>query len=69
MSKGHVFLAQNSNVNYVTQAYALALSIKLNNKQHNQTCLITNDTVPDDYRHTFDHILDCLLYTSPSPRD
>jgi hypothetical protein len=58
MSKGHVFLAQNSNVSYVTQAYALALSIKLNNKQHNQTCLITNDTVPDDYRHAFDHILD-----------
>ena len=57
MSKGHVFLAQNSNVSYVTQAYALALSIKLHNKLHNQTCLITNDSVPDEYRHAFDHIL------------
>ena len=57
MSKGHVFLAQNSNVSYVTQADALALSIKLHNKLHNQNCLITNDSVPDEYRHAFDHIL------------
>ena len=57
MSKGHVFLAQNSEVSYVTQAYALAMSIKLNNKEHNQTCLITNDSVPDDYRHAFDYVL------------
>lgn len=58
MSKGHVFLAQNSDISYVTQAYALALSIKANNKEFNRTCLITNDTVPDDYRHAFDHIVD-----------
>ena len=58
MSKGHVFLAQNSDVDYVAQAYALALSIKLNNTHYNQTCLITNDKVPDDYRHAFDHILE-----------
>ena len=57
MSKGHVFLAQNSNVDYVTQAYALALSIKRKNKI-NQTCLITNDVVPAGYKHAFDHIVD-----------
>ena len=57
MSKGHVFLAQNSDVDYVTQAYALALSIKHNNKI-NQTCLITNNTVPTEYRRAFDYVVD-----------
>jgi hypothetical protein len=45
-------------VNYVTQAYALALSIKHNNKINNQTCLITNNTVPHEYRHAFDHVVE-----------
>jgi len=58
MSKGHVFLAQNSDVDYVTQAYALALSIKNNNIINNQTCLITNNTVPQEYRYAFDHVVD-----------
>jgi len=57
MSKGHVFLAQNSSVDYVTQAYMLACTIKHNNKVHNQTCLITSDNVPDEYRHVFDYIV------------
>ncbi len=57
MSKGHVFLAQNSSVDYVTQAYALASTIKHFNKDVNQTCLITNDVVPDQYRHVFDYIV------------
>jgi hypothetical protein len=57
MSKGHVFLAQNSDVDYVRQAYALALSIKIHNTEHNQTCLITNDEVPDEYKHAFDTII------------
>ncbi len=56
MSKGHVFLAQNSDVDYVEQAYALALSIKIHN-QENKTCLITNDSVPEKYRYVFDHIV------------
>ena len=57
MSKGHVFLAQNSSVDYVKQAFALACTIKHHNKTHNQTCLITNDVVPDQYRHVFDYIV------------
>jgi hypothetical protein len=56
MSKGHVFLAQNSDVDYVKQAYVLALTIKLHNNE-NQTCLITNDVVPDEYKYVFDHIV------------
>jgi hypothetical protein len=57
MSKGHVFVAQQSDVDYIRQAYALALSIKLHNKEHNQTCLVTNDEVPEEYKHAFDHIV------------
>lgn len=57
MSKGHVFLAQNSTTDYILQAYALALSIKKHNETFNQTCLITNDTVPDEYLHVFDSIV------------
>lgn len=57
MSKGHVFLAQNSSVDYIKQAYALALSIKAHNKLYNSTCLVTNDTVPEEYKHAFDYIV------------
>lgn len=53
---GHIFLAQNSDIDYVRQAYALALSIKKNNKINN-TCLVTNDKVPLNYSHAFDHII------------
>jgi hypothetical protein len=56
MTKGHVFLAQNSDVDYVQQAYALALSIKIHN-QENNTCIVTNDVVPEEYRHAFDYII------------
>jgi hypothetical protein len=56
MSRGHVFLAQNSDVDYIRQAYALALTIKKQNTI-NQTCLITNDEVPEEYRGVFDHIV------------
>jgi hypothetical protein len=58
MSKGHIFLAQNTEgIDYVKQAYALALSIKVFNKEFNQTCLVTNDVVPEEYLHAFDHIV------------
>ncbi len=56
MSKGHVFLAQNSTTDYVTQAYALAVTIKKHNRV-NQTCIITNDQVPEEYKHAFDYIV------------
>ena len=57
MSKGHVIFAQNSDVNYLRQAYALALSIKLHNKI-NQVCVITNDKVPEHYKKVFDYIVE-----------
>jgi hypothetical protein len=56
-NKGHLFLAQNSDVNYVEQAYALALSIKKHNKIYNRTCLLTNNQVPKKYLHAFDYVI------------
>jgi hypothetical protein len=56
MSKGHLIFAQNSDYDYVKQAYALALTIKKHN-QINSVCLVTNDIVPDSYKHVFDYIV------------
>jgi hypothetical protein len=56
MNKGHLIFAQNSSINYVRQAYALALSIKKFNKI-NKVCLVTNDAVPLEYIKAFDHIV------------
>jgi hypothetical protein len=55
--KGFLVLAQNSeNIDYVKQAYALALSLH----KTQSSCLIslvTNDPVPDDYKEVFDKII------------
>jgi hypothetical protein len=57
-SKGFVIFAQeNSKVDYLRQAYALALSIK-NHMLGSKTCLITNINVPEHMSHVFDYILD-----------
>lgn len=56
MNKGHIFLAQNSEIDYIRQAYALALSIKKYNK-FNSTCLVTNDEVSKKYKSVFDFIV------------
>lgn len=56
MTKGHVIFAQNSDIDYVRQAYALALSIKKYNKI-NQVCLITNDAIPIEYIQVFDYVV------------
>lgn len=62
MSKGFCVLAQNnSTTDYVKQAYALALSISKHNKFSNVT-LLTNDNVPDLYKHAFDQILPIQWY-------
>ena len=58
MSKGYVIYAQNNNsVDYVEQAYALALSIKCSQQSINNVSLVTNDIVPDRYRRVFDQII------------
>lgn len=56
MSKGHLIFAQNSEIDYIRQAYALALSIKKFNKIK-QVCLVTNDPVPLEYINVFNYIV------------
>jgi hypothetical protein len=57
MTKGYVVLAQNSDINYIRQAYALALSIKKFQPNINNISLVTNDIVPDEYKSVFDKII------------
>lgn len=59
MSKGFLVLAQNTDaVNYVDQAYALALSIKATQKEVKNITLVTNDAVPNEYISAFDKIVE-----------
>lgn len=57
MNKGFLVLAQNSDVDYVRQAYALALSIKATQQTVSNISLVTNDIVPDEYKSVFDTII------------
>ena len=56
MSKGFCILAQNSEVNYVKQAYACAVSI-VKNMPDAKITLITNDNVEEKYKAPFDQIV------------
>ena len=58
MTKGYLILAQNSDVNYIRQAYALALSIKKFQPTFNNVSLVTNDSVPNEYLPAFDNVLE-----------
>lgn len=58
MSKGFlIFAANTDDVNYVDQAYALALSIKHTQQEINSISLVTNDVVPSKYCRVFDQII------------
>jgi hypothetical protein len=57
MTKGFLVLAQNSDIDYVRQAYALALSIKATQPSINNISIVTNDEVPEEYKHVFDKII------------
>ena len=57
MKNNFTMLAQNSNVDYVQQAYLSAMSIRATNKEA-KICLITNDNVSKKYKQVFDDIVD-----------
>jgi hypothetical protein len=58
VSKGFLVLAQNTEtVDYIQQAYALALSIKASQKTYKNISLVTNDLVPEEYQTVFDNII------------
>jgi len=63
VSKGFLVLAQNTDtVDYVRQAYALALSIKFSQSTVTRISLVTNNTVPDEYLDVFDSIIPIPWY-------
>jgi hypothetical protein len=58
VSKGFLLFAQNTDaVDYVEQAYALALSIKNTQTSVKKVSLVTNSTVPKKYANVFDKII------------
>jgi hypothetical protein len=58
VSKGFLVFAQNTDdVDYVKQAYALALSIKYSQKEITSISLVTNSDVPKKYKKAFDQII------------
>jgi hypothetical protein len=63
MSKGFLIFAQNTDsIDYVKQAYALALSIKHSQTEITSVSLITNDNVADQYKAVFDNIIPIPWY-------
>ena len=63
MSKGFLVIAQNTEtVNYVDQAYALALSIKHSQETVTKISIVTNDPVPKKYLRTFDQVIPIPFY-------
>lgn len=58
MSKGFLVIAENSkSTNYVEQAYALALSIKMSQKETTSISLVTNNKVSKKIAKAFDQII------------
>jgi len=58
VSKGFLVFAENTkSVDYIEQAYALALSIKATQTVTTSVSLMTNDTVPKKYQYVFDQII------------
>jgi hypothetical protein len=57
MTINFTMMAQNSDVDYVRQATACAMSIKHTNPD-SKICLITNDTVPEKFKFLFNDIVE-----------
>jgi hypothetical protein len=58
VSKGFLVYAQNTDsVDYITQAYALALSIKTTQSIYRNISIVTDDTVPEEYLEVFDKVI------------
>ena len=63
VSKGFLVLAQNTDdVDYVKQAYALALSIKFSQTTVTSISLVTNNIVPAEYLEVFDNVIPIPWY-------
>ena len=63
MSKGFLIFAENKGeINYVMQAYALALSIKATQAEVTSVSIVTNDILDDTYKHAFDQVIPIPWY-------
>lgn len=63
VSKGFLIFAQNTNeVDYVREAYTLALSIKFSQAEINNVSIVTNDVVPELYKSVFDKVIPIPWY-------
>jgi hypothetical protein len=57
-NRGFIVVAQNSeNIDYVRQAYVLAMSIKKTQPTYNKFSIVTNDVIPEEYISAFDKII------------
>lgn len=56
MTVNVTFLAQNSDINYVNQAYACAMSIK-HTTPDSKICIITNDVIDERFKQVFDYVI------------
>ena len=54
-SKGFLIFAQGEE--YLRQAYALALSIKITQPIHNSVSVVTSNQMPEKYKNIFDNII------------
>jgi len=69
VSKGFLIYAENTdNVDYVRQAYALALSIKYSQKTINSVSVVTNTELPEEYKQVFDNIISIPWYDEPGSK-
>jgi hypothetical protein len=58
VSKGFLVFAQNTDkVDYVQQAYALALSIRASQTSVKDIAIVTNDSIPEEYKFAFNEII------------
>jgi len=63
VSKGFLLFAENkNNIDYVKQAYALALSIKATQSEVTDISIVTNDLLNDEYKQVFDQIIPIPWY-------
>ena len=68
VSKGFLIFAQNTTtVDYIQQAYALALSIKASQSEITAVSLVTNDIVSELYIPAFDNVIAVPWTESTSP--
>jgi hypothetical protein len=67
VSKGFLIFAENTkDVDYIQQAYALALSIQHSQTEIKSVSIMTNDKIPKKYQYVFDQIVPMPFKVEPT---